>query len=45
MSERRPALTRFGFTNGMLRGTHLALYPTPLVHRGDTTWRLCRSRR
>lgn len=36
MSEPGPALTRFGFTNGTLRGTHLTLYPTCLVHRSDT---------
>lgn len=36
MSETGPALTRFGFTRGMLRGTHLTLYPTCLVHRSDT---------
>jgi len=36
MSETGPALARFGFANGMLRGTHLTLYPTCLVHRGDT---------
>jgi hypothetical protein len=36
MSEPGPALTRFAFTSGMLRGTHLTLYPTCLVHRGDT---------
>ena len=29
----------------MLRGTHLTLYPTCLVHRGDTTSRPCRSPR
>jgi hypothetical protein len=36
MSDTGPALTRFGFASGMLRGTHLTLYPTCLVHRGDT---------
>jgi hypothetical protein len=35
MSESGPALTRFAFAGGMLRGTHLTLYPTCLVHRGD----------
>lgn len=36
MSEPGPALTRFAFASGVLRGTHLTLYPTCLVHRGDT---------
>lgn len=36
MTEAGPALTRFAFANGVLRGTHLTLYPTSLVHRGDT---------
>jgi hypothetical protein len=36
MSEAGPAVTRFAFTNGALRGTHLTLYPTCLVHRSDT---------
>ena len=36
MNETGPALTRFGFANGVLRGTHLTLYPTCLVHRSDT---------
>lgn len=35
MSEPGPALTRFAFTSGLLRGTHLTLYPTCLVHRSD----------
>jgi hypothetical protein len=35
MNEAGPALTRFAFANGMLRGTHLTLFPTCLVHRGD----------
>jgi hypothetical protein len=35
MNETGPALTRFAFANGMLRGTHLTLFPTCLVHRGD----------
>jgi hypothetical protein len=35
MSETGPALTRFAFASGMLRGTHLTLYPTCLVHRSD----------
>jgi hypothetical protein len=36
MSDAGPAITRFAFANGMLRGTHLTLYPTCLVHRSDT---------
>jgi hypothetical protein len=36
MNEAGPAITRFAFANGMLRGTHLTLYPTCLVHRSDT---------
>jgi len=36
VSETGPAITRFAFANGVLRGTHLTLYPTCLVHRGDT---------
>jgi hypothetical protein len=35
MSETGPALTRYTFTGGVLRGTHLTLYPTCLVHRSD----------
>ncbi len=35
MSETGPAITRFAFANGMLRGTHLTLYPTCLVHRSE----------
>ena len=35
MTETGPALTRYSFTNGVLRGTHLTLHPTCLVHRGD----------
>jgi hypothetical protein len=35
MSETAPALTRFEFTSGVLRGTHLTLYPTSLVHRSS----------
>lgn len=35
MNEAGPALTRFAFANGILRGTHLTLFPTCLVHRGD----------
>jgi hypothetical protein len=36
MSEGSPAVTRFAFTSGALRGTHLTLHPTCLVHRSDT---------
>jgi hypothetical protein len=36
MSEAGPAITRFAFASGALRGTHLTLYPTCLVHRSDT---------
>lgn len=35
MSEAGPAITRFAFASGEQRGTHLTLYPTCLVHRGD----------
>lgn len=30
------ALTRFEFTSGLQRGSHLALYPRCLVHRGES---------
>jgi hypothetical protein len=30
-----PAITRYDFTGGALRGTHFTLYATSLVHRGD----------
>jgi hypothetical protein len=30
------ALTRFEFTSGLQRGSHLALYPRVLVHRGES---------
>src|ERR687895_2802882 len=33
MSEPGPAVARFAFTSGMLRGSHLTLFPTCLVHR------------
>jgi hypothetical protein len=36
MNEAGPAITRFAFASGVLRGTHLTLYPTCLVHRSDT---------
>jgi len=35
MSDPGIPQTRFDFTNGAHRGTHLVLYPTCLVHRGD----------
>jgi hypothetical protein len=31
-----PAITRYDFTGGTLRGTHFTLYANCLVHRGDT---------
>jgi hypothetical protein len=31
-----PAITRYDFTSGALRGTHFTLYATCLTHRGDT---------
>lgn len=36
MNDAGSALTRFDFTSGMQRGSHLTLYPTCLVHRGDS---------
>jgi hypothetical protein len=36
MSEAGAAVARFDFTNGAMRGTHLTLYSTCLVHRGDS---------
>jgi hypothetical protein len=33
--ETRPALTRFDFTSGLQRGSHLLLYPRSLVHRSE----------
>jgi hypothetical protein len=35
MTETGPAITRYAFTSGLLRGTYLTLHPTCLVHRGD----------
>lgn len=35
MSDPGVALRRFDFTGGALRGTHLALYTSCLVHRGE----------
>jgi hypothetical protein len=35
VSEPGPAVARFAFASGELRGTHLTLYPTCLVHRSD----------
>ena len=34
--DARPALTRFEFTSGLQRGSHLLLYPRCLVHRGES---------
>jgi hypothetical protein len=36
MNDAGSALTRFDFTNGEQRGSHLTLYPNCLVHRGDS---------
>jgi hypothetical protein len=35
MADPGPAVARFGFERGELRGTNLTLFPTCLVHRGD----------
>jgi hypothetical protein len=35
-NEAPAALTRFEFTNGVERGSHLALYPRVLVHRSES---------
>lgn len=35
-SEAPTALTRFEFTSGLHRGSHLALYPRCLVHRAES---------
>ena len=34
--ESQAALTRFDFTSGLQRGSHLVLYPRSLVHRSDS---------
>jgi len=34
-SDAGPAITRYDFTSGSLRGTHFTLYASCLVHRGD----------
>ncbi|HEY1291414.1 MAG TPA: hypothetical protein VGF58_24035 [Burkholderiales bacterium] len=34
-SDAGPAITRYDFTGGLLRGTHFTLYATCLTHRGD----------
>lgn len=34
-SDVGPAITRYDFTGGALRGTHFTLYATCLTHRGD----------
>ena len=36
MNEAGSALTRFDFTHGEQRGSHLTLHPNCLVHRGDS---------
>ena len=36
MNDAGSALTRFDFTNGEQRGSHLTLFPNCLVHRGDS---------
>jgi hypothetical protein len=35
-NEAPPPLTRFEFTSGLQRGSHLALYPRCLVHRSES---------
>jgi hypothetical protein len=35
MTETGSAITTYAFTSGVLRGTHLTLHPTCLVHRSD----------
>jgi len=35
-SDAGPAITRYDFTSGALRGTHFTLYATCLTHRGDS---------
>jgi len=35
-NEAPPALTRFEFTRGLQRGSHLSLYPRCLVHRSES---------
>lgn len=34
-ADASPALTRYDFTGGLLRGTHFTLYAGSLVHRGE----------
>ena len=34
--EAGPAISRFDFTSGALRGSHFTLYGNCLIHRGDT---------
>lgn len=34
-ADASPALSRFDFTSGALRGSHFTLYSTCLVHRGE----------
>jgi hypothetical protein len=35
MAESGAAITRFDFTSGVARGTHVTLYATCIVHRGE----------
>jgi hypothetical protein len=35
VSDPGPAIARFDFTSGLLRGSHLTLFPACVVHRGD----------
>jgi hypothetical protein len=35
VSDPGPAIARFDFTSGHLRGSHLTLFPACVVHRGD----------
>jgi hypothetical protein len=35
MTESGSAITRFDFDRGAARGTHLTLYASCVVHRGD----------
>ena len=34
-ADASPAITRFDFTSGLLRGTYFTLYSSALVHRGE----------
>ena len=44
MTETGPAITRYAFTSGVLRGTHLTLIPPASCTAATTTSRRCRSR-